>query len=480
MNNLEIALLTRVVDDRDFHSLEKARIDESYFTDEMTIQVYNYLRDTFFSPATVGCVPSREMVELNRPAIKSWWFPSSDSIPVLANELRKERVRMELLLLSQQIENTASLNPIDALAAVRAKIGEVTALAEIGADLTMSNAYGELLHNYEKVAAVGGVIGIPYPWHILNEETQGMQGGQFIVIYGRPKSMKSWVAIDMAVHAYIYSRKRVMFYTREMSPQMVSQRVAARIARVDYKKFRNGQLQPEMKNHVFTLLKELAECDQVNQLTNKPFFTVVSDRNSGGSGGGVGWLQAKIRDFKPDIVFVDGMYLMKDDRSKTRSIDWKQIAHISQDLKLTAQEFDIPVIGITQANRAAQKTNGDDLTELAFTDSLGQDADAVFRISKKDRIDEATRTKYTELYLTAPGLREGTFDGLVMRAHPATHFEYVRTLTSEDEQRDNELEAAKHGRGGGGRSSGAGSGPPPGGAQSSFRVPRTPPPRAPT
>jgi len=134
-------------------------------------------------------------------------------------------------------------------------------------------------------------------------------------------------------------------------------------------------------------------------------------------------------------VFVDGMYLMKDDRTKSRSVDWKNITHISQDLKITSQDFDIPIIGITQANRAADKSKGEDLTELAYADALGQDADAVFRVSRVVRVDENTKQKRTELFLKAPGLREGEFDGIVLEAHPAIDFRYLRTLTA---QGDNE------------------------------------------
>jgi hypothetical protein len=131
------------------------------------------------------------------------------------------------------------------------------------------------------------------------------------------------------------------------------------------------------------------------------------------------------------------MYLMRDDRTNTRTIDWKAIAHISQDLKLTAQEFNIPLIGVTQANRNAQKANGTDLTELSFTDSLGQDADAVLRVSKKERID-ANKVMSTELWLTAPGLREGTFSGIVLGAQPCTDFLLKRVLANLEEE-DEEL-----------------------------------------
>jgi replicative DNA helicase len=132
---------------------------------------------------------------------------------------------------------------------------------------------------------------------------------------------------------------------------------------------------------------------------------------------------------------------MMDDRSRSRSVDWKNMAHISQDLKLTAQDFDIPVVGVTQATRAADKSKGEDLTELAYADAFGQDADAVFRVSKKDVIDENNQ-KRTELYLTAPGLREGKFDGIIVRGEPATSFDYIKTIIDMEAEDDGKHESA--------------------------------------
>lgn len=449
MQNIEMALLTQVIVTRDFHTLEKTRITEEYFVEEQNKQLYRYLRSMYFDPATRGETPSLDMVKYRFPT--AYFLASNDTVPVLASELRRERVRMELLFLATELENNAPLDPMETLAKLRTKSSELSALAEVGSDISLAGAFGMLRERYETVADAGGVIGIPYPWEALNEETQGMQGGQFIVLYGRPKSMKTWVGIALAEHAYISSRKRVMFYTREMSPQMICSRVAARVARVDYKKFRNGQLQPEARDRAFEILETLGDAEAAAGAYghNQPIFEVVSDRGAGGSGGGVGWLQSKIRDIRPDIVFVDGMYLMRDDRSNQRSIDWKQIAHISQDLKLTAQEFDIPVIGITQANRAAEKSKGEDLTELAFSDSLGQDADAVFRASKKDIVDENTKIKRTEILLTAPGLREGTFDGIVLKAQPATHFDYLRTIVATDDDKKQDYQGSATHQGGG-------------------------------
>lgn len=442
-SNIEFALISAIIANKDFHTANKLQINEGFFASPETREVYRFLRNTYFDSSTHGQVPSAEMVKYHFPSF--FFTPTHDTVAILASQLRREKVRTEILKLSQDLGVLAEKDPFEALQSIRAESAKLAALSEAGADLPLSGAHDVLLNRYEAVQTSNGLLGIPYPWQAMNEETQGMQPSQFIILYGRPKSMKSWIAVHEAVHAYVHSRKRVLFYTREMNPLMVAQRVACALTKVDYKSYKNGTLQPEIKQHVFTILKELIDDEKSLNVQNGqgPCFVITTDRsgaNSGG-GGGVGWLQSKIRDLKPDIVFVDGMYLMMDDRSRSRSVDWKNMAHISQDLKLTAQDFDIPVVGVTQATRAADKSKGEDLTELAYADAFGQDADAVFRVSKKDVIDENNQ-KRTELYLTAPGLREGKFDGIIVRGEPATSFDYIKTIIDMEAEDDGKHESA--------------------------------------
>lgn len=440
-SNIELALLTKVIEEQapGFSLLEKMHITDEFFTTPEAQQLYQFLRDHYHHPETNGIIPDFEMVRYRFPT----FYPLStqDKVATLAHQLKREKIKLDLLTLAQNISTAAEADPFAAVASLRTGASQISSLAETGDELSMASAYNMLLSEYEMVAESGGLIGIPFPWTPLNEETQGMQESQFIVLYGRPKSMKSWIAIWIAVFCYIHCRRRVLFYSREMSKKLVARRVAAAICRVDYNAFKNGRLQPNVKYNVFEVLKDLMEDE--NSVGNfgyrQPYFKIITD--SGGSssrGGGVSWLQAKIRENDPDIVFIDGMYLMKDDRKNIRSVDWKNIANISQDLKLTANDFNIPVFGVTQANRASEKSLGDDLTELAYADALGQDADAVLRASRKVRIDEQTKQKITEVYITAPGLREGVFEGIVLNAHPAVRFEYARTLVSKEEAEDSD------------------------------------------
>lgn len=464
--NIELALLTRAAETGDFHSLQRAGINEGFFFTPEAREVFRFLNETYHAPQTAGQVPTLDFVRYRFPTLHLSSPP--DAVPILVEQLRQEKLRIELLQLGQMLNDRAGLDPRACIAELRQKSIEIAAMSEAGEDLSMSSVYEMIRSDYEMVQNTQGMLGIPYPWAVLNEETQGMQPGQFIVLFGRPKSMKTWIAIYMAVHAYIHSRRRVLFYTREMTPKMIAKRVACAIARVSYKAFTSGRLQPEMRQRVFTILQELRDDETSAGIHGRqqPCFVITTDRGRSGRGsGGVSWLQAKIREVQPHLVFVDGMYLMKDDRSNQRSVDWKQIAHISQDLKLTCQEFEIPLIGTTQANRAADKSKGEDLTELAYADALGQDADAVFRVSKKIRKLE-DGSKRTELWMTAPGMREGQFDGMIINGQPATDFSYIRTIVDDEPDPEYGNGGGGNNRGGGGRGGGGGSAP-----VSSFRRP---------
>lgn len=443
--NIELSLLTRVVETHDFHTLEKLKIDESYFLTPEAREVYRFLRDTYHHPSTAGRVPTVDFLRYKYPSL--YLSSPPDAVSVLCSQIRTERIRMELLTLAQSINDRAGFDPASVLPLIQQKAVELSAMTEAGTDLSMANAYDLLWNQYSMVQNTGGMLGIPYPWAALNEETQGMQKGQFLVLFGRPKSMKTWVAGYMAKHAYFGARKRVLFYTKEMNVELVSGRIAALFAGVDYKAFKNGKLQPELRDRVFYILRQLKEDELsmsgVSGSVRNPYFILTSNK---GAEGGVSWLRAKIRETDPDLVIVDGMYLMHDDRGGKGQQEWQRVMHISRDLKGTAQEFNIPIIGVTQANRGAEKSRGEDLTELAFSDALGQDADAVFRVSKVEKVEE--NIKRTYIYLTAPGLREGKFDGIVIRGEPAANFDYVRTMVPEDsdanyEEKKPQQEAAR-------------------------------------
>jgi len=342
---------------------------------------------------------------------------------------------IELTQIADRIQNLADVNPREGMAAVRAAAADLSANHEINSDLLLSSAHDLLLADYNAVTDGHGITGLPWPWLELNEATQGIHDGEFIVVYGRPKNMKTWLCLYIVTLINMFTKARVLIYSLEMHPKQMMRRIAAIRAVVNYKSLIQGTLQPHDKDRFFGNLKALQDAAQVQaaglsgEIPSSSELLVMAGQGDGG----ISFLHSKIREFRPDIILVDGMYLMKDDRQQKRSADWKAVAHISQDLKRTATEFNIPVIATAQANRKADKNmKNANLDEIAYSDAIGQDTDFSIRVQK--RFDKAT--KEPELVLAFPGSREVDMDELLIHGIPAINFALKSTVVVHTDDSD--------------------------------------------
>lgn len=449
--NIEHQVIGKIIETRDFHTVSKLKIDESFFlSDSQTKEAFRFIRDHYHNEHTYGSVPSWELLQSRFAGFP--WAYSYDSLASLCQELRRYKMRADILSCADEISQVADSDPAQAMAILRESATRMSSQHEITSDLALSNAFEQMYNNYVNIANSQGVTGIPYPWEILNDDTQGMHSGQFIVIYGRPKMMKTWVALVMACHAYMRGL-RVLIWSLEMNEMQLLTRIASIICGVDYEKFKKGKLDPATQQRVWQILQSIRdeELVKVNHSGHTPALLATAPR---GEGTGVLALQAKITEFKPDLVIVDGMYLMRDDRAKTRTVDWKSISHISQDMKQTARTFQIPIIGVTQANRGADKDpKKADLAELSYADALGQDCDLCLRVHKQK--DQASQDN--EIVLSIAGGRETLLEAFVIHGHPGTNFGFKRAMVNDP----NNPTPTPHNNGGGKKGGGGGnSGPP--------------------
>jgi replicative DNA helicase len=92
--------------------------------------------------------------------------------------------------------------------------------------------------------------------------------------------------------------------------------------------------------------------------------------------------------YNPDLVVVDYISLL-DAPKKAGDKSWQQIGHISRELKLNAQTLGIPVVAAAQTNRDSTK-EGVKLETIAFSSSIGMDADIVLGLNQDDdmRLEE--------------------------------------------------------------------------------------------
>jgi len=87
------------------------------------------------------------------------------------------------------------------------------------------------------------VIGLPTGFVDLDRMTSGLQPGEMVVVAGRPSMGKTALAMNIAEHAALESKKAVAVFSMEMSGPQLAMRMIGSVGRVDQHQLRTGTLQ---------------------------------------------------------------------------------------------------------------------------------------------------------------------------------------------------------------------------------------------
>ncbi len=222
------------------------------------------------------------------------------------------------------------------------------------------------------------VTGVSSGFIDLDHMTSGLQSTDLIIVAARPGCGKTSFALNIAQHAAIAQRKTVGLFSLEMGAQQLVTRLLCAEARVDSHKVRSGRLAKAD-------WKELARA--LNHLSQARIF--IDDT----PGISILELRSKARRLKAehdlDLLVIDYLQLMSGksgDGQRFESRE-KEIANISRSLKGLAKELNLPVIALSQLNRAPEQRRGNhrpQLSDLRESGSLEQDADVVMFIYRED------------------------------------------------------------------------------------------------
>ena len=343
MAHPELELISNIVNTGDFSTIKKKGVTREMFSLDSASEVFSWLWDEFHNPQQRGEVPTAERLKRKFPDFD--FSPTRNHVGALVGDIKRQNTQVKLHQLVESVsdELLSDSDPSLILDSFLPRLRELNVEASEDAGITLLDAADIIRLEYTTKKKAGGVIGIPFPWAILNRPTGGMQDEQFIVIYGRPGNMKTWLACVMAAHAW-QANRRVMFFSKEISSKDILRRITSVLGGVDYAKLMTGNLPVEEEEHYFDLLEALEDIEEGESIgSQRRSLLCVSDKGKRKSST-VDDLIAAAERFQPDLVVVDGLYLMRDARSGIKSADWKQIAHISQDLKGMAQYLECPVI----------------------------------------------------------------------------------------------------------------------------------------
>ena len=216
------------------------------------------------------------------------------------------------------------------------------------------------------------ITGVPSGFKDLDELTSGFQAGDLVIIGGRPGMGKTAFALNIAQHVGVEMKEPVAIFSLEMSKEQLAMRMLCAEGMVDASRVRKGFLGKQDWPKLTSAAGRLAE---------SPIFIDDSSALTALE------IRAKARRLKREhrglsLIVVDYLQLM---RSKgSFDIREQEIAEISRSLKALAKELKVPVVALSQLNRAVEH-RGDrkpTLADLRESGAIEQDADIIIFLYK--------------------------------------------------------------------------------------------------
>ena len=204
----------------------------------------------------------------------------------------------------------------------------------------------------------------------------GFAKSDLTVIAARPAMGKSGLALSIARNVAVDQGVPVGYFTLEMSPHQLMLRLISAEAGIDAQALRTGTVNEQ----------EWARLQQaLVRMTNTPLF--IEDA----PGMGIMELRTRARQMKREhkigLIVIDYLQLMTAPKAERRE---REISMISKSLKGLAKELDVPVIALSQLNRAVEMRldKRPMLSDLRESGAIEEDSDVVMFIHRPEYYGE--------------------------------------------------------------------------------------------
>ncbi len=227
------------------------------------------------------------------------------------------------------------------------------------------------------------VTGVPTGFTDIDNMTSGMQGGDLVIVAGRPSMGKTAFCLNLIEYASIRASKTVpsVVFSLEMSKEQLVQRLLCSVARIDASRVRTGKLAQSEFPTLVTAAGVIAEAPIY--IDDTPAISVLE-------------LRAKARRLKQErdigIIVVDYLQLMSGSNTENRQ---QEISEISRSLKALAKELNVPVIALSQLNRSLESRTDKRpmLADLRESGAIEQDADVIMFLYRESVYCDACKKR---------------------------------------------------------------------------------------
>jgi replicative DNA helicase len=222
------------------------------------------------------------------------------------------------------------------------------------------------------------ITGVATGFRDLDEMTSGLQKGELIVLAARPSMGKTALALNVAEQMALGGAP-VGVFSLEMSREQLVQRLISAASGVDLSRLRRGMIGRDNYPRL------LSACGQLQHaplfIDDTPGLTLLQ-------------LRAKARRMASrhniKAIVIDYLQLMAvGGRVESRQME---VSEMSRGVKAMARELEVPVICLSQLNRAAEQREGHRprMSDLRESGSIEQDADVIVLLHREEYYHRAT------------------------------------------------------------------------------------------
>jgi replicative DNA helicase len=219
------------------------------------------------------------------------------------------------------------------------------------------------------------LIGIPSGYTRLDRLTNGWQNSDLVIVAARPSMGKTAFVLSMARNMAIEHNRSVAVFSLEMASLQLVNRLIVAETELPSHRIRNGKLAEFEWEQLDYKIKRLVEAPIY--IDDTPAISIFE-------------LRAKCRRLKRqhnvEIIIIDYLQLMTG-TTDSRGSREQEVSTISRALKSIAKELNIPVIALSQLNRAVEIRSGNkrpQLSDLRESGAIEQDADMVLFIHRPE------------------------------------------------------------------------------------------------
>ncbi len=366
-------------------------ISEDDFFDEKNAVIFGILKELYADGIPIDFITVSNAIKekgLEQKIPQDYILSLTEFLPAPANTkyyaeiIRKKAIFRKLIFMSNEIATVCYEEPEDieeVLNMAEKRLFEIVSsksiryksAGELSDEIT---EYLEALKNRKTI-----ITGVPSGFKDLDNMTNGFQDGDLIVIAGRPGMGKTSLAINIALNAALDYEKKVAIFTLEVSAIQVVLKMIASLSKVDMKKLRTGFFDNSEWNSVVKAIDKLKYApifiDETSLLTSIDIRTKAR----------------KLKMEKDiDLLIIDYLQLIEGRNSSVNRV--QQISEISRALKILAKELSIPIIALSQLNRAVENREDKRPTpaDLRESGSIEQDADIIMLLYRDEVYNKNT------------------------------------------------------------------------------------------